>query len=62
MVKGAKGVKALLSQSLPPAQLAILPSLHERILAMSVGAHAVLIQIYLRDVHSKYQNGNQTEI
>jgi len=29
---------------------------------MTVGAHAVLIQIYLRDVHSEDENGNKTEI
>jgi hypothetical protein len=29
---------------------------------MSVGAHAVLIQIYLRDVHSEDENGDETEV
>ena len=28
---------------------------------MAVSAHAVLIQIYLCDVHSEDENGNETE-
>ncbi len=29
---------------------------------MAVGAHAMLIQICLRDVHSENQNGNEAEV
>ena len=36
--------------------------LHERILPVAVGAHAVLVQIFLSDVHPEDQHGNQTKI
>ena len=46
----------------PTCTIGDLASLHERILAMAVGAHAVLIQIYLRNVHSENENGDETEV